>query len=122
MDVFSAIAQPTRRSILEMLAASGQLSATDISHRFRLSPPAISQHLKILREARLVRMQKRAQQHLYRINPEAVGEVGDWARQMTALWNERFDRLETLLKEEAPKTPKPRGRKDKNHGRPESRH
>ena len=119
MDVFAAIAQPTRRSILEILAGSGQLSASQISDHFRVSPPAISQHLKILREARLVRMHKRAQQHLYQINPEAVQEVEDWAGRMTALWTERFDRLEALLKEEESPRKKPRSGKDKQHGRAE---
>ena len=75
MDVFAAIAQPTRRSILEMLAGSGQLSVADIAGRFRVSPPAISQHLKVLREARLVRMQKRKQQRIYEINPQAVQDT-----------------------------------------------
>ena len=117
MDVFAAIAQPTRRSILEMLAGSGQLSASQISDHFRVSPPAISQHLKILREARLVRMRKHAQQHIYQINPEAVHEVEDWAGRMTALWTERFDRLESLLQEEESPRIKPKGRKDKQHGR-----
>ena len=117
MDVFAAIAQPTRRSIIEMLAGSGQLSASEISQRFQVSPPAISQHLKILREARLVQMHKHRQQHLYQINPEAVQQVEDWARQMTALWNERFDRLEDLLKEERTETTSHRSRKDKQHGK-----
>ena len=117
MDVFAAIAQPTRRSIIEMLAGSGQLSASEISHRFQVSPPAISQHLKILREAHLVQMHKHRQRHLYQINPEAVQQVEDWARQMTALWNERFDRLEDLLKEERTETTSHRSRKDKQHGK-----
>jgi len=123
MDVFSAIAQPTRRSILEMLATRGQLSATDISDRFRVSPPAISQHLKILRDARLVRMQKRAQKRMYEINPQAVGEVEDWARKMTALWNDRFDRLESLLRQQEQEAPasKTKGRKDRQHGRRKGR-
>jgi DNA-binding transcriptional ArsR family regulator len=123
MDVFSAIAQPTRRSILEMLATRGQLSATDISDRFRVSPPAISQHLKILRDARLVRMQKRAQKRMYEINPQAVGEVEDWARHMTALWNDRFDRLESLLRQQEQEAPasKTKGRKDRQHGRRKGR-
>lgn len=100
MDVFAAIAQPTRRSILEMLAEGGQLSASDISRRFRVSAPAISQHLKILREARLVRMHKHRQQHIYQVNPEAVQQVEAWARGVEALWSERFDRLEALLRED----------------------
>ena len=51
MDVFSALAEPNRRRIMEMLASKGQLSASDISQRFAVSPPAISQHLKVLRDA-----------------------------------------------------------------------
>ena len=117
MDVFAAIAQPTRRSILEMLATGGQLTVSDISSRFRVSPPAISQHLKILREARLVRMRKSRQQRIYQLNPEAVHEVEDWAKRMEVLWSERFERLEELLKEEDRSQPKPRGRKDRLHGK-----
>jgi DNA-binding transcriptional ArsR family regulator len=106
MDVFAAIAQPTRRSILEMLAGSGQLPASDIASRFKLSPPAISQHLKILREARLVRMHKHRQQRIYQINPEAVQQVEAWARGIEMLWAERFDRLEALLEaDQMPRTP-----------------
>ena len=87
MDVFAAIAQPTRRSILEMLAQGGQLPASDIARRFRHSPPAISQHLKILREARLVRMHKHRQQRIYEINPEAVRQVDAWVKNIEALWS-----------------------------------
>ena len=65
MDKFSALADPTRRHILEMLARRGQLSATEISDKFQVSPSAISQHLKVLREANLVQMEKRVQQRLY---------------------------------------------------------
>ena len=100
-----------------MLATSGQLSATAISREFRVSPPAISQHLKILREARLVRMQKRAQQRIYEINPQAMVELEEWARQMTVLWNRRFDALERLLKEEESMKPKLKSRKGKHHGK-----
>lgn len=117
MDAFAAIAQPTRRSILEMLATGGRLSATDISHRFRLTPPAISQHLKILREAKLVRMEKHAQQRIYQINPEAMQDFEEWARKMTAVWDERFDALDRVLKEQEPKTPRLRNRKDKARGK-----
>jgi len=117
MDVFAAIAQPTRRSILEMLAGSGQLSASQISRRFRVSPPAISQHLKILREAHLVRMHKHRQQRIYQINPDAMQQIEDWTKHMEALWNGRFDRLELLLKEEETAKPKLRGGKERTHGK-----
>src|SRR5947199_10654689 len=67
MDMFVALSDPTRRAILEVLAGSGELSATDIYEQFSVSPQAISQHLKVLREANLVVMEKHAQKHLYRL-------------------------------------------------------
>ena len=100
-----------------MLAEGGQLTVSDIARRFRLSPPAISQHLKILREARLVRMHKHRQQRIYQINPEAVQQVEAWVKNIEALWSGRFERLDELLKEEADASaPNPRGRKEKRHG------
>lgn len=100
VDKFSALSDPTRRSIMEMIARNGELTATEISRQFPVSPPAISQHLKILREAELVRVEKRAQQRIYRINPEAMLELEGWARQLVQLWNQRFDALEALLEVE----------------------
>ena len=100
MDMFSALAEPNRRSILEMLASDGQLSATAIARKFQVSPPAISQHLKILREARLVRMEKHAQQRLYQIDPEAMHELEGWARRMAEQYDRRFDRLEQVAKQQ----------------------
>ena len=103
MDIFSALADPTRRKIMELLANNGQLTATEISDNFEMTPPAISQHLKILREANLVHMEKQAQQHIYRINPEAMLELEGWARQLTELWNGRLDALDRLLHAEKKK-------------------
>src|SRR5512143_3444303 len=100
MDVFSALAEPIRRGIIEMLARRGQLSATDISSEFQVSPSAISQHLKILREAKLVRMEKRAQQRIYRLSPDALLGLEVWTRQITELWNERFNALDELVQAE----------------------
>src|SRR5512140_403348 len=100
MDKFSALADPTRRSILEMLARQGRLSATDICEHFHVSPPAISQHLKILREANLVRVEKRAQQRIYEINPETMHEMEVWASRMMRLMNERFEALDALIEVE----------------------
>ena len=104
MDKFSALADPTRRTIIEMLAKKGQLSATQISEKFQVSPPAISQHLKILREAKLVKMEKRAQQRIYQLNPDAMLELEIWAGHMMQLWNQRFDALDRVLEAEKKKT------------------
>jgi DNA-binding transcriptional ArsR family regulator len=112
MDKFDALADPTRRKIIEILAGSGELSATDICERFNVSPPAISQHLKILREANLVRMEKKAQQRIYQVNPQAVLELEDWARGIKQLWNQRFKALDALLEVEKNKLLAVEKRKD----------
>ena len=100
MDVFSALADPTRRKIIELLADGGQLPAAEIAAHFPISAPAISQHLKVLQQAGLVSVERRAQQRIYRLNPQAMLELEDWARRLRNLWNERFDALEILLEQE----------------------
>jgi DNA-binding transcriptional ArsR family regulator len=100
MDKFSALADSTRRTIMEILAREGALPATDIYEHFSMSAPAVSQHLKALREAHLVRVEKRAQQRIYRIDPEAMLEVEEWSRKLRDLWDRRFDALEKLIEEE----------------------
>jgi DNA-binding transcriptional ArsR family regulator len=97
MDMFVALADPTRRNILELLASNGELPATAIYQNFSMSPPAVSQHLKVLREARLVEMEKRAQQHVYRLNPEKLSEFETWVKRMQQRWEERFSALDIVL-------------------------
>jgi DNA-binding transcriptional ArsR family regulator len=100
MDKISALSNPTRCSILEILAREGKLTATQIYERFDVSPSAISQHLKILRDANLVHVEKRALQRLYELNQGAVAEVEGWAKKMTRLWEQRFDALEEVIQAE----------------------
>ena len=97
MDTFAALAEPTRRTILERLAANGNMSATDIYRGFKASPPAISQHLKVLREAKLVRVEKRKQQRIYYVNPEPMRELEKWIKQFAAAKEQEFKRLDKLL-------------------------
>jgi DNA-binding transcriptional ArsR family regulator len=108
MDTFAALAEPTRRNILEMLAEKGELSASDIYGKFRVSPQAISQHLKILRETHLVLVEKRAQQRIYTINPKPMKDFEEWIRKFTEMKNEQYDRLDALLEEEKEKFNKER--------------
>ena len=103
MDMFVAIADPTRRNILELLANKGELSATAIYEQFPVSPQAISQHLKVLREANLVEMEKRAQKHLYRLNPETLSEFEGWVKLIQERWSERFEALDAVLESEKQK-------------------
>jgi DNA-binding transcriptional ArsR family regulator len=103
MNIFSALSDPTRRKIVEMLANKGRLSASEIGKNFQMTAPAISQHLKALREANLVLVEKRGQQRIYQINPQGMQELEEWARKMTQLWNQRFDALEQVLEAEKKK-------------------
>ncbi len=100
MDMFVALADPIRRNILELLASRGELSATAIYEQFPVSPQAVSQHLKVLREAHLVDMEKRAQKHLYRLNPHTLSEFEAWVQNMQQRWSERFDALDVVLENE----------------------
>jgi DNA-binding transcriptional ArsR family regulator len=104
MDEFAAVADPTRRKIIELLALQGQLSATQIADHFSISAQAISQHLKILRESEVLHMEKRAQQRLYRINPARMREIESWAQRVNQLWQVRFDAIATLLAAEEPQS------------------
>ena len=108
MDVYSALADPTRRNIMELLAARGQLRAGEIYKQFPVNPPAISQHLHVLREANLVTMQKHAQERLYALNPAPMQELELWVQKLTEQWNSQFDRLDDLLEREKIKSRKRR--------------
>src|ERR1700676_2785602 len=103
MDIFMALADPTRRNILELLATRGELSATAIYEQFPVSPQAVSQHLKVLREAHLVEMEKRAQKRVYRLNPQALSQFEAWLTHMQQRWSERFNALDTVLEREKQK-------------------
>jgi DNA-binding transcriptional ArsR family regulator len=97
---FAALADPTRQRIVEMLA-TGALCAGDIAGRFELSPPAISQHLKALKAARLVKVTAEAQKRIYELDPEGLAELSDWVAKIRAFWNPRLDALEQALKKDA---------------------
>ena len=101
MDAFLALAEPRRRRIVEILAHRGRLNASQICEQFEVTPQAISQHLKVLREANVIRMEKRAQQRLYTFNPQSTSQIQLWAADMAKLWNRRLNRLDKALKEEA---------------------
>src|SRR5437868_8039108 len=107
MDMFVALADPTRRNILELLASSGELTATALYEQFPVTPQAVSQHLKILREAHLVEMEKRAQKHVYRLNPQTLSQFETWVQQMQQRWEERFAALDTVLEREKKKGAEP---------------
>lgn len=100
MDSFAVLAEPRRRRVVEILAHRGTLSASQICDEFDVTPQAISQHLRVLREANVIRMEKSAQRRLYAFNPQSVNPIQLWAADMAKSWNRRLDRLDRALKEE----------------------
>jgi DNA-binding transcriptional ArsR family regulator len=98
---FAALADPTRRAIVETLA-SGALTSGEIAGRFKVSAPAISQHLKTLRNAGLVRVTPKAQQRIYELDLTGVDAVAGWAAQIRRFWASRLDALADRIDEEQP--------------------
>jgi DNA-binding transcriptional ArsR family regulator len=96
MRVFEAVAQPTRREILRLLSA-GELSAGDIASRFSLTQPAISQHLKVLREAGLVNERREGTRRVLSIRPEGLSELNDF---LSEVLPGRLERLKDVAERE----------------------
>lgn len=97
MDRFVALADPTRRRIVELLG-EGERTAGAIVAQFPISPPAVSQHLKALREANLVRVRTDGQRRIYSLDPEGFAEMEAWFEKMRRFWGGRLDALERELK------------------------
>jgi DNA-binding transcriptional ArsR family regulator len=90
---FAALADPTRRRIIEMLAR-GPLSVGEIASRFTISASAVSQHLRVLRTAKLVRSRIAAQQRIYELDTEGLAEIESWLDGVGPLWRKRLEALE----------------------------
>lgn len=93
---FAALADPTRRAILAALA-SGERSVTELAEPFEMSMPAVSKHLRVLERAGLIARGREAQWRPCRIEAAPIKEVAQWAERYRALWEARFDRLDTYL-------------------------
>lgn len=100
VDAFQALAEPHRRRVVEILAHRGQLSASQICEEFDVTPQAISQHLRVLREAKVLQMEKSAQKRLYSFNPRSMHQIQAWMEDMSRQWTSRLDRLDRALREE----------------------
>lgn len=95
---FAALADPTRRAILASLA-SGEKSVSELAQPFAMSLPAVSKHLKVLEHAGLIERRKQAQWRPVHLEAAPLKEATDWLVKYRRFWEERFDRLETLLQE-----------------------
>ena len=92
LPVFAAIADSTRRAILQRLAI-GELAAGEIAEAFPISRPAVSKHLKILREAALVQEERRGRHRVYRLNAQPLRHVDRWLEQYRVFWKKNLASL-----------------------------
>ena len=95
-SVFEVIAEPSRRAILSLLSSSQQ-SVSQIERQLGMPQPAVSKHLRVLREAGFVEATVDAQRRLYRLRPEPLQEVDDWLAQFRRFWSRHVDALERHL-------------------------
>jgi DNA-binding transcriptional ArsR family regulator len=93
---FAALADPTRRAILARLM-EGEATVQDLARPFDISQPAISRHLKVLADARLIETRVEGTARPRRLNPEAVQAMWDWLGQYRTLWEARYNRLDDVL-------------------------
>jgi DNA-binding transcriptional ArsR family regulator len=96
-DVFQAIADPTRRAIL-MLVAAQSMSAGAIAANFDTARPTVSKHLQILTECELLRQEQSGREMVYHLNPNKIKELAEFIEPFRNLWDDRFNRLETVMK------------------------
>lgn len=97
MDSLAVLADPTRRRIVEHLAR-GPLSSGELAARFEITAPAVSQHLKRLRAAKLVRVRPQAQRRIYELDREGIRELEGWIEELKRFWADRFDTLDQALR------------------------
>lgn len=98
-DVFQAIADPTRREIIDLLAHTS-LPVNEVADNFDISRPAVSKHIKMLNECGLVVIRKEGRKRFCRADPRKLQEVIEWAARYRKFWSESLDTLEALLDEE----------------------
>jgi DNA-binding transcriptional ArsR family regulator len=96
-DVFQAIADPTRRAIL-LLLASQSLTAGAIAANFDTARPTVSKHLQILTECELLKQEQNGREMLYHINAKKMKEVAEFIEPFRQMWDDRFNKLETIMK------------------------
>jgi DNA-binding transcriptional ArsR family regulator len=96
-ELFSTLADPTRRALFERLSREGELTVRVLAEHSGVSQPAVSKHLGVLKHAGLVRDRRDGRQTHYSASPQGLAPLVDWMSLYGAFWGDRFDRLESLL-------------------------
>jgi DNA-binding transcriptional ArsR family regulator len=97
-SLFRALADPTRRGIFEELTRQGEQTVHALTRYARVSQPAVSKHLTVLKRAKLVRHRREGRETHYSAHPDALAPMVDWLNHYGAFWSEHVDQLENLLK------------------------
>lgn len=100
-DVFQALADPTRRAILLLLATAPSMTAGAIAARFDSARPTVSKHLLVLTECDLLQQEPNGREMYYHLNPQKMKEVADFVEPFRQLWEDRFNQLEILMKKQS---------------------
>lgn len=101
-DVFQAVADPTRRSIL-MLLATQSMTAGAIASKFDTARPTVSRHLQILSECELLKPEQNGREIIYHLNADKMKEIADFLEPFRKMWDDRFDKLENIMKNDQSK-------------------
>jgi DNA-binding transcriptional ArsR family regulator len=97
-ETFAALAEPNRYRIVELLR-TGPRAVNEIGEKLHLNQPQVSKHLRVLKEAGLVDVERRAQQRLYELRPEPLRKMHGWLDRYRRIWEERFDQLDEVVEE-----------------------
>jgi len=97
VNALEALSDPTRRQIVELLAGRDR-NAGEIAAHFTVSRPAVSRHLRVLREHGLVQTRNEGQQRIYSLDPTPLAELDDWLAKYRAFWTNRLDALDTQIR------------------------
>jgi DNA-binding transcriptional ArsR family regulator len=98
-DVMRALADPTRRAVFETVVEAGEITAGELARRATVSQPAVSQHLRALREAKLISERRQGKYIHYRANPRGLAPIVDWLSLYGVFWQDRLENLRGLLKD-----------------------
>ena len=100
-DVFAAVGDPTRRAMLDLLR-KGELAAGEIGRPFRISRPAISQHLSVLKRSGLVTARRAGREQIYSLRPEPLRAIQEWVDHYRQFWPQKLDALGDFLRKSKP--------------------
>jgi len=100
-DVFQAISDPTRRAIL-ILVATQSMAAGAIASNFDTARPTVSKHLQILTECELLKQEQTGREVYYQLNPKKMKEIADFIEPFRKMWDDRFNKLESVMKNYKP--------------------